>query len=112
MNAQLTFGNAAVPLILNARGQGRATQGSLMLKLKPSVRDPLTKKSSFAGGDMTFKATLTHGDWGAAWGVDPAALLAATTKDISLSLLIGDKLVQAQMTVNLLTKPKGAKFFK
>jgi PKD repeat protein len=87
----LNVGGAQAVFTLNAKGKVKSSNGSLMLKLKPSTLNKPAKKIEFQGGPVRFTAKLTHGSWADDWAADGvvqtgAAKGAVLTMPVSLSL--------------------------
>ena len=83
----IDVGGAIVSFMLDSHGRGKAANGMFALTLKPTKRNPKTKKLDFLGGDVKFKANLRNGNWSGAWsndGVDPAR----TAKNQPLTLTV------------------------
>jgi hypothetical protein len=91
----LDIGGAKVTFVLDAKGRGKNAQGSIALKLKPSMRNKATKVITFLGGDIAFKAKLAKGSWTTAWsneGIDPAANKTGTPMSLLINVDLGGTL--------------------
>lgn len=108
MSAEILFGSVSFPLTLNAKGMGKSKNANLALKLKPSIRDKATKKIIFTGGDVAFKASISH----ASLGLDVTALLASGTAELPISIILGGTVYDAHVSVHVAKAGKGGKFFK
>ena len=73
------IGGASLTLTFDSKGRAKAAGGSVLLKLKPTVKNAQTKKPEFAGGDVAFKATIKNGSWWEAW-LEAGAILNADAK--------------------------------
>ena len=67
----INIGGAVVTLTLDGKGHDKSSQGIVALRLKPSKRNPATKKLEFQGGDVAFAAKIMNGAWAAIWKMDP-----------------------------------------
>jgi hypothetical protein len=108
MSAEILFGSVSFPLTLNSKGMGKSANANLALKLKPSIRDKATKKIVFTGGDVAFKASISH----ASLGLDVTALLASGTAELPISVILGGTVYDARVSVSVAKAGKGGKFFK
>jgi hypothetical protein len=63
----VTIGGVETAFTLDARGKAKNGKSSLVLVLRPSVRNPVTKQKEFQGGDVTFKAAFRAGTFMPAW---------------------------------------------
>jgi hypothetical protein len=64
---QIDLGGALVDFTLDEKGRGRNENGSITLRLKPSVRNMTTTQLEFMGGDAPFMAKLARGTWADDW---------------------------------------------
>jgi PKD repeat protein len=112
----LDIGGARVTFLLDGKGRGKSALGSIALKLKPSVRDAVTKKTTFLGGDVAFSAKLTSGSWAKAWqneGVDPASDKANVPMSMLVTVDLGGTVYGATAEVTYSSKAgTGGKFKK
>lgn len=63
----VNVGGASLTVLLDRFGRGKSANGNVSLKMKATVKNPLTKKREFAGGAVPFTAQLKNGSWDAIW---------------------------------------------
>jgi len=112
-SASVHVGAASVSFTLDAKGKGKSAQGMLQLSLKPSTKDPVTRKPVFAGGDLAFKIKLAKGAWASAWQIDPAATIVNGTLPLDVGIKLGSTSYGSAATATYSsTAGKGGKFKK
>jgi hypothetical protein len=82
----LNIKGATVTFLLNAKGQGKAANGAIQLKLKRAKPAKGTKVGVFPGGDVAFVAKIQKGTWAAIWEMDPAVTVATPLYDIPVTI--------------------------
>jgi PKD repeat protein len=107
----LNIGGAIVSFTLDSKGHGKAADGTLTLKLKPSVRNKTTKKLDFLGGNVQFSAKIKSGTWASVWGLDPNASGKNLPMNIVITIGLGGSNYQVTAAVKY-TPTKGAGKFK
>jgi hypothetical protein len=105
----LNIGGAIVSFALDSKGRGKSPNGTLSLKLKPSIRDKTTKKLDFQGGNVTFTAKIKNGTWAATWGLSSSTT--AENMPVTVTITLGGNNYLANATVKY-TPAKGSGKFK
>jgi hypothetical protein len=83
------------------------------LKLKPSKRNPTTKKVEFQGGDVAFTAKLAGGTWTSVWNLDPKASSTNVPMPMAVTVQLDGHVYGATVTVTYSSKAGvGGKFKK
>jgi PKD repeat protein len=90
---------ASVTFTLDSKGRGKTAQGSIALKLKPSVRNKATSKMEFQGGNVTFTLKLQHGTWAAAWGMNSASTVSNSPMPLDAQIQLAGNTYDAPVTV-------------
>jgi PKD repeat protein len=96
----LNIDGASVSFTLDSKGRGKGANGSISLKLKPSLKDPKTKKLVFQGGNVTFAAKIQNGTWAATWGLDPKATSTNVSLSMPATIVLGGNTYVATVTTN------------
>jgi hypothetical protein len=109
----LNIDGASVSFTLDSKGRGKTGNGSIALKLKPSKRNPVTKKLEFQGGNVTFAAKIMNGTWATVWGLDPKAALSNVSMSIPATIVLSGNTYVVTVTTTYSDKPGvGGKFKK
>jgi hypothetical protein len=112
---RIDIGGAQVDFTLDAKGRARNDNGSVMLRLKPSVRNATTNQAEFTGGDVTFTAKLTGGTWADDWadeGADPAANATSTPMTLKVQVTLNGTLYVSDVQTTYSAKAGSAGKFK
>jgi hypothetical protein len=113
INFVLNIGGAKSSFTLDSKGRGKTATGSIALKLKPSTRNPTTKKVEFQGGDVAFAAKLSGGTWMSVWNLDPKANSANVPMPMAVTVQLDGHVYGATVTVTYSSKAGvGGKFKK
>jgi hypothetical protein len=107
----LNIGGAIVSFTLNSKGSAKASNGTIALRLKPSVRNKTTKQTVFQGGNVQFAARILGGTWASTWGLSPTATGKNLPMPISVTIGLGGNSYMATATAKY-TPRKGAGKFK
>ena len=113
LTAILNAGGASDTFTLDKRGHAHNNHGAFALTLK-LTRNKTTHKSSFAGGNAKFTATLAKGSWAAAWaaaGMNINATAQNVAETLTISLTLNGQLYQIPASV-LYTAKSGHGSFK
>ena len=111
----LSIGGASASFTLDKNGRGRAAQGragTIALKLKPTKRDPKTKKPVFQGGDVQFTASIRNGAWAKIWGLDPNATASKAPMSMPATVQLAGSTYVATVAVTYSSKTHVSGKFK
>jgi hypothetical protein len=98
---------------LDGKGRGKSAQGTIALKLKPSIRNKTTKKLEFQGGDVQFALKLHNGSWAAGWGMSSTVSAANAPMTLNATIQLGGNTYVAPVSVQYSAKANvGGKFKK
>ncbi len=96
----LDVGGASSDFTLDAKGRGKSTHGTIALLFK-LTKNKATKKSTFAGGNVPFKALLKNGAWSGVWANNGLDLTQPkTTFTLPATITLNGQPYIATLTVN------------
>ena len=108
-------GGAKINFVLNSKAQAKNAHGSIQLKLKPSVKDKISHKSTFLGGKVAFVVKLTKGSWSSDWsdeGVNPAINRVNLSIDFDINVNLGGTAYSTMVTTHYSSKAGKSGMFK
>jgi len=100
---------------LTVKGKGKTLNASVTLKLKPSKKNPLTKKVEFLGGPVPIKVTLSKGSWVDDWledGIDPDQSATNGSVTFTVGVIFNDALYRKDVETTFKSKAKKGGSFK